>query len=194
MEIGFETLTLSDGGPIPTSWQLVARKEYFSYLIDATCVDGVMYWLVRIMEEGAHIISMESVNEEFLTISCPKEYDHTLLRQGQLVDLNGKLCLAFYSKVLSRMSLFLLNNRTTNQTWVREYDINLSCMEDWVRIVGYVPLEGNNGDILINGTTPFRYNIKEKRGRKVQKSNVNYTCLYYDRCFTLGVRDLPSKP
>ncbi|XP_049365718.1 putative F-box protein At4g38870 [Solanum verrucosum] len=205
LEIGFESIILRDGGPIPTSWQSVARKEYFSYLIDATCVDGVMYWLVRMME-GTHIISMESENEEFLTISCPKGDDHTLFGQGQLADLNGKLCLAYYSKELSRMSLFLLKDHTTNQTWVKEYDINLSGMGDWVRIVGYVPLEGNNGDILINGKMPFRYNIKEKRGRKLQKSNVNYTCLYYDRCFTLErtrlplpaverlrVRDLPSK-
>ncbi|MCD7470908.1 hypothetical protein HAX54_011113 [Datura stramonium] len=186
LEIGFETLTLRDGGPISTSWQSLPHKECFSSLDDATCVDGVIYWLVRTGDKKEeHIISMEAENEEFLTIGCPKEDDHKLFGQGQLADLNGQLCLAYHSKELSRMGLFLLKD-PKNQTWVKEYNINLSSgMGNWVRIVGYVPLDGNNGDILINGTTPFRYNVREKRGRKMQKSNVNYTRLYYERCFTL---------
>ncbi|OIT02421.1 PREDICTED: F-box protein At3g49450-like [Nicotiana attenuata] len=180
LEFGFETLTLTDGGPIPSSWRSMTHREQFSVKVDATCVDGVLYCLVRkgdIKED--RIVSMEIENEEFLTISCPQEDNQKLFENGQLTDLNGKLCLAYYSKELSRMCIFLLKD-PKNQTWMKEYDIHLPRMGDWVRIVGY-----SNGDILIQGKTPLLYNIKEKRGRKLRKSNKNYTRLYYDRCFTL---------
>lgn len=186
LEIGFEILTLTDGGPIPSSWRSMTHREQFSVKVDATCVDGAIYWFVgRGDKKEDHIISMEIENEEFLTISCPKEDDKKLFENGQLAHLNGKLCLAYYSKELSRMGIFLLKD-PKNQTWTKEYDIHLPRMGEWFRLVGY-----SNGDILIQGKTPLFYNIKEKRGRKLRKSNKNYTRLYYDRCFTLDTSRLP---
>nr|XP_009781323.1 PREDICTED: uncharacterized protein LOC104230254 [Nicotiana sylvestris] len=96
---------------------------------------------------------MEIENEEFLTITCPKEDDYKL-GQGQLTDLKGKLCLAYYSEELSRMVLFLLKD-PKSRTWVKEQTINLSGMGDLVRIVGYVPLDDNNGEILIQDIERF---------------------------------------
>uniref|UniRef100_A0A1S4BBW5 F-box protein At4g38870 n=1 Tax=Nicotiana tabacum TaxID=4097 RepID=A0A1S4BBW5_TOBAC len=158
LEIGFEILTLTDGGPIPSSWRSMTHREQFSVKVDATCVDGAIYWFVgRGDKKEDHIISMEIENEEFLTISCPKEDDKKLFENGQLAHLNGKLCLAYYSKELSRMGIFLLKD-PKNQTWTKEYDIHLPRMGEWFRLVGY-----SNGDILIQGKTPLFYNIKEKR-------------------------------
>ncbi|OIT02423.1 hypothetical protein A4A49_08633 [Nicotiana attenuata] len=190
LEFGFETLTLTDGGPIPSSWRSLTHREWFSYKVHATCVNGhVIYWLVGNGDEkDLHIISMEIENEEFLTIGCPKEDNNDKpFGHGQLVDLNGSLCFAYYSKELSRVDLFLLKD-PKNQTWIKEYKIKLPGMPDKFKLLGYIPPnEDNNGEIIINSPPCLLYNIEGERYRRIPVRSLNRFCvgLYYDRCFSL---------
>ncbi|OIT27769.1 hypothetical protein A4A49_23037 [Nicotiana attenuata] len=192
LEFRFEILTLRDGGPIPSSWQPLPHQEWFSRKLDSTCVNNVIYWLVRRGDIMQNIISMKTENEEFLsTISCPKEpYDEelSLYENTQLADLNGKLCLAYYTEELSRMELYFLKDHK-KQEWVKEHTINLSGMGNWFKITGYLPLQGNNnGDIIIDGGCKLSllYNIEEERFKRLPNiKEITYIGLYFDRCFKL---------
>nr|XP_009769776.1 PREDICTED: uncharacterized protein LOC104220578 [Nicotiana sylvestris] len=192
VEFRFETLTLRDGGPIPSSWQSLAHQEWFSYKVHSTCVNNVIYWLVgRADRMEKHIISMEIENEEFLSsVGCPKDpyyEEFPIIENGELADLNGKLCLAYQSEELSRIDLYVLKDHK-KQEWVKEHIINLSGMGSLFKIMGYVPLNGNNGEIMIDGgKQPLLYNIEENRFRKLARSKMNiHIGLYFDRCFNLG--------
>nr|XP_016454744.1 PREDICTED: putative F-box protein At1g70380 [Nicotiana tabacum] len=192
LEFRFEILTLRDCGPIPSYWQTLPHQEWFSRKVDSTCVGNVIYWLVRRGDIMENIISMEAENEEFLsTISCPKEpYDEelALYENIQLADLNGKLCLAYYSEELSRMELYFLKDHK-KQEWVKEHTINVSGMGNWFKIMGYVPLQGNNNDdIIIDGGCKLSllYNIEERRFKRLPKfKEIIHIGLYFDRCFKL---------
>ncbi|XP_016486361.2 putative F-box protein At1g19160 [Nicotiana tabacum] len=200
VEFRFETLTLRDGGPIPSSWQSLAHQEWFSYKVDSTCVNNAIYWLVgRADRMEKHIISMEIENEEFLSsVRCPKDpyyEEFPLIENGELADLNGKLCLAYQSEELSRIDLYFLKDHK-KQEWVKEHIINLSGMGSLFKIMGYVPLKGNNGEIMIDGgKQPLLYNIEENRFRKLARSKMNiHIGLYFDRCFNLGSTRLSLQP
>ncbi|XP_019248674.1 PREDICTED: putative F-box protein At4g38870 [Nicotiana attenuata] len=200
VEFRFETLTLRDGGPIPSSWQSLAHQEWFSYRVDSTCVNNAIYWLVgRADTTEKHIISMEIENEEFMSsVRCPKDpyyEEFPIIENGHLADLNGKLCLAYQSEELSRIDLYVLKDQK-KQEWVKEHIIDLSGMGNWLKIMGYVQLKGNNGEIMIDGgKQPLLCNIEENRFRKLARSKMNiHIGLYFDRCFNLGSTRLSLQP
>ncbi|XP_019248677.1 PREDICTED: putative F-box protein At1g19160 [Nicotiana attenuata] len=199
VEFRFETLTLRDGGPIPSSWQSLAHQEWFSYKVHSTCVNNVIYWLVgRVDRMEKHIISMEIETEEFLSsVCCPKDpyyEEFPLIENGELADLNGKLCLAYQSEELSRIDLYVLKDHK-KQEWVKEHIINFG-IGSLFNVIGYVPLKGNNGEIMIDsGKQPLLYNIEEKRLRKLPRPKMKiHIGLYIDRCFNLGSARLSLQP
>ncbi|KAF3656553.1 putative inactive purple acid phosphatase 28-like [Capsicum annuum] len=187
VEFRFETLTLRDGGPIPNSWRALTHQEWFSYKADSTCVNGVIHWLVGIggmMEK--RVISMEIESEEFLSsIGCPNNPyigEISIFENIHLADLNGKLCLSYYSEESSRMDLYFVKD-WTNEEWVKEHTINLSGGGVWCKIMGYVQVQGNNGEIIIDSKL---YNIKENRFRTLPRPKMTmHSGLYFDRCFKL---------
>ncbi|KAK4713231.1 hypothetical protein R3W88_019138 [Solanum pinnatisectum] len=199
VEFRFETLTLRDGGPIPSSWKALTHQEWFSSKIESTCVNGVVHWL---LERGPRmerrIISMDIEKEDFLSsIGCPNNpyvEEAPIFENVQLADLNGRLCLAYYSEELFRLDLYFVKDRT-NQEWVKEHTINLSGMGSWFKIVGYVQLQGNNGDIVIDGKQLILYNIEENRFRSLPRPKRKlHIGLYFDRCFKLESTKLSMQP
>lgn len=114
----------------------------------------------------------------------------SIFENVQLADLNGKLCLAYYSEESSIMDLYFVKDRT-NHECVKEHTINLPDMGCFFKIAGYVQLKGNNGGIFIDGNQLILFNIEENRSRSLPRPKMNiHIGLYFDRCFKLESRKL----
>ncbi|MCD7450502.1 hypothetical protein HAX54_006704 [Datura stramonium] len=194
VEFRFEILTLRDGGPIPNSWRGLEHQEWFASKVDSTCVNGIIHWLVE-RGDGMKkcIFSMEIESEEFMSsIDCPS--NPYVGGNVQLADVNGKLCLAYYSEELSRMDLYFVKY-LKNQEWVKEHTIHLSGMGSWSKIMGCIQLQGKTRDIIIDGQQFILYNIEENRLTRLPKHKMMmHIGLYFDRCFKLENTRLSMQP
>ncbi|KAL2481867.1 F-box/LRR-repeat protein [Abeliophyllum distichum] len=206
--VGFEIITLQDGGPVPGSWRSLANHslnwDTRDNLIASASVNRAIYWLIyKKMVEGRRsfnerrIISFELENEEFESINAPNEdYSSDVASESeQLFELKGFLCLAKYSKKSSSMTMFTLKDQQ-NQTWIKEYVIDLCNLGHRFRVAGYVSInddDDDNGEIIILRTRgrPLVYNTKKMSFRKVGQPDIWKGCyqnIYFDRFFSLETR------
>ncbi|GAA0161255.1 hypothetical protein LIER_17614 [Lithospermum erythrorhizon] len=201
-DLGFEIITLKDGGPVPVTWRTVKFERpspirwYFdNTLIDYVDADGAMNWLVDARQGnkgGKTIFQLEMETERFGTIGYPPDHLLEENESEQLVNIQGSLCLAYYSKQSSTITMYLLKDRS-DQIWEMEYkielhDINKNVGND-LRIIGYLPGEDQNGEILIktNEMKAILYNINTRSFRTIEHIWIGWCKnLYFDRFFTLG--------
>ncbi|KAK3036285.1 hypothetical protein RJ639_031257 [Escallonia herrerae] len=196
---GCEILTLRDGGPVPDSWREV---EDLPQLAGEMCgnsaqVNGSMY---MIFSEEKKILSFELENEKFKSLSYPQN-GYTPHCEGNkenriLAELEGFLCLGYYWKQFSAMTILMLVD-LESEIWDKKYSIPLYEIGKEIRIrgLGYLPLSNENGEILIQlfGRRAVLYNINDKSFRRVgdaslvfDEHNAAQFDLYFERFFTLG--------
>ncbi|KAK2986623.1 hypothetical protein RJ640_004379 [Escallonia rubra] len=198
-KLGCEMLTLRDGGPVPCSWrqvedlpQLAADRGRSS-----AQVNGSMY---MIFHRGKAILSFELENEKFKSLGYPQDgYTHHgegNMENTILAELEGFLCLGYYWKQFSAMTISMLVD-LERETWVKKYTIPLYEIGKEITIMGlgYLPHTSENGEILIKllGSRAVLYNIKNKSFRRVgdpsfvfDHYNHERFDLYFERFFSLG--------
>ncbi|KAK3030288.1 hypothetical protein RJ639_039871 [Escallonia herrerae] len=198
-KLGCEILTLRDGGPVPCSWRQVEDLPQLAALMcrSSAQVNGSMY---MIFYRGNTILSFELENEKFKNLGYPQD-GHTRHRAGNeenviLAELEGFLCLGYYWKQFSVMTISMLAD-LEREIWVKKYSISLYEIGKEIMILGlsYLPLTNENGEILIKlfGSRAVLYNIKDKSFRRVGDPSFVYDHynyekfdLYFERFFILG--------
>lgn len=208
--VGFEIITLRDGGPVPGSWRSLVNRSLNWKIRDnamaSANVNGAVYWLIyekivegRRIHYKKRIVMLGLQNEQFETIEGPRDDYLTDVKSTseteELFELRGFLCLAKYSKKSSTMTMFTLKDQQ-NHAWIKEYVIDMYNLGHRFRVAGYISLDdddGNSGEIIIVRTRgrPLVYNTKTMSFKKVGRPNIGNGCyqnLYFDRFFSLGTK------
>ncbi|XP_059646702.1 F-box protein At1g11270-like [Cornus florida] len=182
-----EVFTLRDGEGVDSgSWKRVNDCPYKVWTDRLpVCVDGVIYWMVS--EQSNSIVLFDMKTEEFGVISYPGWYSELDSNSLFLVGLNGFVCLVYCLAAKSTMDIWMLKD-CKNSIWVKGYSISLSATEGSCEILGIVPCEEDDGEILINTEQKglVCYNINSKTFRSIEnKERYKKPCLYHESFFSL---------
>ncbi|KAK4373059.1 hypothetical protein RND71_008443 [Anisodus tanguticus] len=206
--VGYEIITLKDGNFVPNSWRVLENHknsykgaDHNTSKIASLSVNGFIYWLVYDKQDNEkRIVSLDLENEEFRTISCPKDSCITqkslmVYQAQQLVEVKGLFGLAQFSENFTNVNIFVLKEeeKKNEHFWVEQFSVNLCHMGHWFKIVGYVHFEedNTNGEIMFiaNNGRPFLYNTKKDSFTNVGESSLlkySHHNLYFDSLFCLG--------
>ncbi|KAA8522690.1 hypothetical protein F0562_009148 [Nyssa sinensis] len=189
-----QIFTIAEGGPIYGSWIDIGDLPCRVEKQNGVSVNGEIYWMSYQRShaaEGKKIVSLDLSKDQFSTICFPQGDLDPSSRVMGLLELKGFLGFANYMSEISTLDIWMLKDGT-NHIWVKECSIDLFPVNAYTEILGFIPINDCDGQILIwspGESLLYYYNIKTENLSAVEELNVQGPAslgLYIDSFVSLG--------